>query len=203
MLVRHALTPLTTVSLEIGREGDRFVFSPFRDSDSTRIVGTATLQPLALINGTAAVGYRRFTPLAPDVAPYRGMTALVRLSYSVLGTTRFGVDVARDVQPSFEIEQPFYLETGIGLTVQQQVFGPFDALARIGTRRLAYRDRAIVATDVTTRTDRVREFGVGGGYRLGTDKRIGLTVDRQSRTSGIDAHEFSGIRVGASLTYER
>jgi len=98
LVVRHTWTPLTSLSLEVGRDQERFVFSPFRDSDSTRVVGNINFQPLALINGTASVGYRHFTPSPSDVQPYRGAIAAVNLSYSLLGTTRVGVQANRDVQ---------------------------------------------------------------------------------------------------------
>ena len=88
-------------------------------------------------------------------------------------------------------------------SIQQQVFGPFDVLARIGTRRLSYRDRIGAPDDLANRTDRVRELGIGSGYRLGTDKRLGVTLDRQTRTSTHDGHQFSGLRFGVSMTYER
>ena len=149
------------------------------------------------------VGYRHFMPRSADVPAYRGATTAVNLSYSLLGITRFGVDVSRDVQPSLEFGQPYYLETGVSGSVQQQVVGPFDVLARIGTRRLAYRDRiGRPLWKLSNRTDRVRAFGLGAGYRLGTDKRLGFTIERQNRTSNIDAHGYRGLRFGMSLTYE-
>ena len=43
---------------------------------------------------------------------------------------------------------------------------------------------------------------LGGGYRLGTDKRIGFTIDHQKRTSGVNGRQFSGLRYGMSITYE-
>jgi hypothetical protein len=203
LLVRHALTPLTSVTFEVSREADRFVFSPTRDADSTRIAATGVFQPLALINGTATIGYRNYDPLARDLAPYRGTTLATSLSYSFLGTTRFTVDAMRDIQPSLELAQPYYLETGLRLTVQRQVFGPFDAMARIGGRRLAYRDRGPVLNNLARRVDEVTEFSVGGGYRIGTDKRIGVNLVQENRASGIAAHDFSALRIGASMTYER
>jgi len=203
VFVRYAMTPLTTVLVEVGREHDRFVFSPFRDADSTRVTGTASFQPLALLNGSATVGYRHFTPLVTDVPPFRGATTAMALSYSLLGTTRFGVEANRDVQPSFEFEHPYYVDTGLTLSVQQQVFGPFDLLGRVTTRRLAYRNRLGVRLEVANRTDRVGGFGIGGGYRLGTDKRVGFLIERQNRRSNLDENQFAGVRFGMSLTYER
>jgi hypothetical protein len=195
LTVRRILTPLTTVSLQLGREEERFTLSP-------RIAGTATFQPRALISGNATLGYRRFKPRWSDVPPFRGATAAVSLSYSLRGMTRFGIDATRDVQPSLEFDQPYYLETGVSGLVQRHVFGQFDVLARVGTRRLGYRDRLGVNPEVSNRTDSVRAFSVGAGYRLGTDKRIGFTIERQNRTSNVDAHEYRGLRFGMSLTYE-
>lgn len=202
VVLRHVMTPLTTLVFEVGREQDRFVFSPFRDADSTRISGTVNFQPLALISGNATLGYRRLTPLAPDVRPFNGMTANVGLSYSLLGTTRITLDVIRDVQPSFEFERPHYLETGLGVSVQRQIVGPLDVLGRIRTRRLAYRTRLGAAVDVAS-TDRVRGLSVGAGYRFGTDKRIGFTIDRDTRASGLGERQYAATRFGLSLTYER
>jgi len=200
--LRHDLTPLTSVSLEIGRDRERFVSSPFRDSDSTRVTANVTLRPLALISGDASFGYRRFTPLTGEVPPYRGGTAAVGLSYTVIGATRLGVEAIRDVQPSFERTQPYYLETGVTGSVQRQVYGPFDVLARAGVRRLAYRDRIGVVVRASDRTDRVRTFSLGAGYRLGLDKRIGFTLDHQERRSSVDEYQYSGLRFGMSVTYE-
>lgn len=201
-LVRQELTPLTTVSLEIGREHDRFMFAPRRDADSTRITGIVSLHPLALISGEARFGYRRFTPLSRDVPPFRGTAGAANLSYAFLGTARIRLQLFRDVQPSFEVSQPYYLETGVVVSAQQQIYGPFDVLARVGRRRLAYRDRVGAAVRLSDRVDRVRTLGIGWGYRLGTDKRIGFNVDHDTRTSDIGSVRFSGLRYGLSVTYE-
>ena len=201
--VRHVATPLTTLSVQVGRERERFTYSPFRDSDSTRIAGTALFKPLALIAGSATIGYRHFTPLASDVPAYHGATATLGLTYAFLGTTRFGVDMYRDLQPSVELDHPYYLETGFGATMQRQIAGPMDLLLRIGTRRLAYRDRDGVTAALAGRVDRVGAFTIGTGYRLGTDKRLGFSVERQSRTSHVNIGEYEALRIGMSLTYER
>ena len=55
---------------------------------STRIAARVTFQPLALISGTASVGYREWTPLQDDIPEYRGTVATVGLAYALFGTTR-------------------------------------------------------------------------------------------------------------------
>jgi hypothetical protein len=202
VVVRHNWTPLTSLALDVTRERDRFVVAQFRDSDSTRVLGSVTFQPLALINGTASVGFRRFTPLPADVPAFRGAVTAIDLSYSLLGTTRLGIQANRDIQYSFQFDQPYYLQTGVTGSVQQQVFGPFDVLARIGTRGLAYTDRIGTVVAVSNRTDRVNTIGIGAGYRMETDKRLGFTLDRQHRTSSVQGRSYTGFRFGLSLTYE-
>lgn len=201
--IRHELTPLTALSLEITRDHERYDVSSLRDSDSTRVMGRISFQPLALINGSASVGYRRLTPLQGEIPAFRGTIATVGLSYALFGTTRLAINVTRDIQPSFQIDQPYYLETGITGTIQRQVYRSFDILARLGATRLAYRNRIGAVVQAPDRTDRVRTFGIGIGYRLGADKRIGFTVDRPTRHSEVERVQYSGLRYGMSVTYER
>lgn len=203
IVVRHNLTPLTSVSLDVTNEHERFVVSRLRDSDSTRVAGGVTFQPLALISGTASIGFRRFSPLPADIPAFSGAVAAVNLSHSLRGAARLTLQANRDVQYSFEVDQPYYLESGVTASVQQQIIGSLDALGRVGARRLAYTDRIGSVVEVSNRTDHVRSFGVGAGYRLGTDKRLGFTVDRQSRSSNVEGRTYTGLRYGLSLTYER
>ena len=202
MLVRYALTPLTTVSLEIGRESDRFHF-PIRDADSTRVLAIIALQPSAIVSGTGTIGYRNFVPRNTTIPQYNGPTAVVNLNYRLLGFSRLGVQINRDVQYSFDANQPYYLQTAQSWTLQQQVYGPFDVLERFAHARMAYRDRIGAVVAVSRRVDRSTAFGGGAGYRLGADKRVGFTLDKVRRTSDLPSRFYKGLRYGFSVTYER
>src|SRR5262245_19904707 len=52
--IRNQLTPLTTISMNVGRTQDRFEFVPLRDSDSTTVSVSVSFDPQALIKGTAS-----------------------------------------------------------------------------------------------------------------------------------------------------
>jgi hypothetical protein len=199
--IRHELTPLTSIALNVTRSQDRFEFSPLRDSDSTSITGSVTFDPQALLKGSASLGYRDFQPVVPGVPNYEGLTALGSLSYTLLGTTRFAVEFKRDVGYSYDVNQPYYLETGFNASVAQQVFGPFDAIGRFGASRLGYRDRAGVEVAVTNRTDRVRTYGGGLGYHLGRELRLGFNIDQQHRISQVSQREYDGLKYGIAVTY--
>ncbi len=198
--VRHQLTPLTSFTVSAARAEDRFEFDPVRDSNSMIYSGTVTFDPNALIKGTATVGYRDFEPRSATVPAFKGVTTAVDLSYTLFGATRFGGQVTRDVQYSYDVTQPYYLSTGVNGSVAQQIFGPVDAVARIGWQRLAYEDRSDVVVAMSGRTDDVHTYGGGIGYRFGT-LRIGFNVDKQTRTSSVPARQYEGLRYGTSVTY--
>ncbi len=199
--LRHQLTPLTSLGFEVIRSEDRFDLSPLRDSNSTSYSGTVRLDPAALIKGSASFGYRDFEPVDAGLPPYKGATAAIDLAYSMFGTTRFSVEGTRDVQYSFDINQPYYLLTGFSGSVAQQVFGPVDVVARAGTRRLSYRDRTGGSIAISNRTDFVHTYGGSVGYHMGRDWRLSFNVDRQNRVSDLASREYDNLRIGTALTY--
>ena len=147
------------------------------------------------------VGYRDFVPRSTTVPGYAGVTTAVDLSYTLFGATRFGGQIARDVQYSYDVSQPYYISTGVNASVAQQIFGPLDAIARIGWQGLDYRDRAGAVVAVSGRSDTIRSYGAGVGYRLGSSMRIGFNIDKQIRTSELLSRRYEGLRYGTSITY--
>lgn len=147
------------------------------------------------------MGYLNFRPIGSGLPEFRGSTATANLSYVARDSTRLKIQAARDVQFSFDINQPYYLLTGATASVLQQIYGPIDVEARLTRERLSYRDRAGVSVEVPNRIDRVRGFGVSVGYRLREELRVAFNVDRQKRESDIESRSYSGLRYGTSVTY--
>jgi hypothetical protein len=199
--IRHELTPLTSVSVAASRGQDRFRYTPLRDSDSDLIAGTITFNSFAVIKGSATIGYRQFKPLSSAVPGFEGTTALASLSYTFMGATRFGFTAKRDLQYSYDAEQPYYLESGYDLTIAQQIFGPFDVVIRGGAHDLAYRSRTDVAIPSPERTDRVLSYGAGLGYHMGKELRLGFNVDNIGRQSDRADRRYDNLRVGTAITY--
>jgi hypothetical protein len=199
---RYELTPLTSLTFALGRQEDRFEFSAFRDADSTSYDFGVSFDPFALISGSAQVGIRDYRPLSPDIPGYSGSTAQVNLSYAALGSTRVAGNVLRDVQYSFEEIQPYYLQTGFGLSVTQQIYGPLDVEGRLGRHWLDYTNREGVDTALLIdRVDRVRSYGFGVGYRPAPDLRVAFNVDNIQRLSDLATRRYDGLRYGVSATY--
>ena len=199
--LRNQLTPLTSLSLSATRVQDRFQFNPLRDSNSTALLATLTLDPFALVKGNLTVGYRDFEPLSHDVPNFIGTTVSSDLSYAIFETTRFTLHAVRDVQYSYDINQPYYVLSGIDGSVAQQIFGPFDLIARLGAERMAYRDRVGADVQITDRTDRVRSYGAGIGYHMGKDLRLGLNIDKSIRSSELLARRYDDVKIGTAITY--
>ncbi|HEV3062220.1 MAG TPA: outer membrane beta-barrel protein [Vicinamibacterales bacterium] len=201
LTVRHELTPLTSVTVDVGRSEDRFEFSSLRDSNSTTAGVSVAFDPSALIKGTARVGYRDFEPLSAGVPSFKGTTAAVDLSYVLLGATKFGVQLTRDVQFSYDANQPYYVQSGIAGSVTQQIYGPLDVMAGAGLYDLAYRTLPGVPNLLADRTDTNRSYNGGVGYHLSPDVRVGVKAEKLWRDSQVDGRQYKGYRIGMTLTY--
>jgi hypothetical protein len=201
LTLRHQLTPLTSLTFNAGESEDRFDVSKARNSKTRAFDAGVTFDPFALIKGNVTFGYHDFQPASSDVPGYQGSTMSVNLGYTLLGATRFGVQAIRDVQYSYDVNQPYYLLTGFSGSIAQQIFGPFDVVGRAGAERLEYRTRAGAVVLEPDRTDHVQSYGVGVGYHFGQSVRLGVDADHQRRTSPIPANHYKGMRYGTSLTY--
>ena len=66
---------------------------------------------------------------------------------------------------------------------------------------MSTRDRIGAPVAFRDRVDRVTAFGGGVGYHMGPDLRIGFNIDKQERTSVVDAKRYNGLRYGFTVTY--
>jgi hypothetical protein len=192
------LTPLTTFSMTTSLQRDRFEAAPERDSDTLRLLPALQFDPTTLIRGSVAVGYRRFRPLTPALPDYSGLLVQAGLGYTMLARTKFDLDLTRDVQYSFEDDEPYYLSTGGRLTVTHQLVGPLDLQAFGGGQTMAYRQ---TGTPTEVRRDQVRSYGGGAGYRLRNNMRLGVTWETNRRQSALNDRDYVRRRIYASLIY--
>jgi len=198
--VRHAVTPLTSVSLEVSRTRDRFEFSPLRDSDSTRVMAGIQLDASALIHGSGSFGYRRFVPLSAGVPGFDGVNWTADLEYTALVWTRLSFQATRDIQYSYDATQPYYVQTGFSGAWGQQIHGPVGVTLRGGLQHLDYQSLSPVL--IGDSADTVHTVGGGVEYRLGKDTKLFFNVDRQQRSSRDLAREYSGVKCTTSFTYQ-
>jgi hypothetical protein len=196
--LRYAVTPVTTMVVRADTSRERFRLSPSRDADSIRIAPGVEFD--GLIRGRASAGYQRMRFQDAAVPDYAGLVADTAITYTFFGITRATVGVNRDVAFSFELEEPYYLQTGATVTVTQRLFSGWDIVGHAARQRLAYRElgRSLASSG---RVDVVTMLGGGIGYRIGGDVRVGLDIHQQRRRTPVDARNYRGLLIGSSVTY--
>jgi len=200
--LRYSLTPLTTLTLNGDWSDERYDEAVTRDNTSFRIVPGVSFKPAALLNGSATVGYRKLNMLNINIPDFSGVVASVDLSYVLLGRTRFGLNVGRDILFSFETLQPYYLQTSVGGSIRFGLGRGFDIEARGYTANLDYQTSTKADSLLKGRVDKIISYGGGVGYKLTDGSRIAFYVDEYQRTSPtLSFRGYNGLRYGFAITY--
>ena len=193
------VTPLTAVSVAYGQQHDRFDRAPERNADSWRILPTVTFSPLAVLNGSAALGYRHYTPHDPQVPPYDGFVATLTLGTTAFDGHRFDVTFGRDIQYSYEGDTVYYLETGIQGSWSWQISNAIDLRLTGSRSRLNYQSASL--TDATD-DDIATSYGGSLGWRLREHLRASVNADWRGRDSERSADRgFENRRIYATVTW--
>lgn len=208
---RYRLTPLTSLAVRYDNLRDRFPMSPGRNSDSFKVMPGVEFKPLALISGTAYVGYRAFTPLDPKVLPdFKGLVAQLGLSYTLLGATTFGVSYNRDLTYSYDPLQPFFIDDSVGASVRRALGRRFDALVSADRHAYQYQDLLTSRTTTVaggpqfdpTRIDTTWNYAANIGYRVGREGRVAAGVSYWQRDSTTRVFRgYDNLRIGTTMTF--
>jgi hypothetical protein len=206
--IKYKLTPLTTLSVRGERFSDEFPLSPERDTDSVRVLPGIEFKPKALVNGSAFVGFRKFTPRDPTAFPeFTGLVANLGLSYTLLGATTFGVSYVRDVNYSYETLQPYYVSDAAGVSVREALGPKFDVLVSADRAVYAYRNLQVGVplagqAPLDVREDTTWIYAGSLGYLPGKKTRVGFGASYWKRESTTRAFRaYDGLRFGTSVTY--
>jgi hypothetical protein len=193
------LTPLTSLAVTVSRERARFEFLPERNSQTLRVTPTVSFSPLAILQGTASVGYRRFTAESPQVPDYKGFVATVTLGTTIRERHRLDTTVARDLQYSYEEDVAEYIETGFTAGWNWQITGPIDSRLYGGRSRLHYRSPTLTEGQTD---DIAHTFGFSVGWRFSGHLRAGVNGDWRGRDSERSADRtYDNRRIFATLTW--
>jgi hypothetical protein len=191
-----ALTPLTTFTLAVAREQQRFARSSDRDSNTWRVSPTLTFSPSGLLTGSATVGYRRFQTVSSSLPDFSGLVSLVNIGATIY--TRHQVDArfSRDVQYSYDVAAAYYLTTGGTITWTYLLAGPIDVRGSAGRTLNDYTVAGALGHEQLT------TYGVGVGYRFSTRARLGVNAEWTRRESAKSADRaFRDHKLFAGLTW--
>lgn len=199
--LRHRLTSFTTLLGSASLQHDRFDESSERNSDSVRLMSGFEFNPRALISGRAEVGVRQFKTRDAGLPDYTGVVAALSVVYTLRQRTQFGVTWDRDVSYSFQNDTPYYVENGLGLRIQRQIRGNFDA--SLGAQRAVYTYRGFVsAATVPGRADVTTTYSADIGYRLNRNLRMSLGATVLERVVPTDpSRGYRATRAGLLVAY--
>lgn len=201
--VKHRLTALTTAGVKFDRLSDTFAYSPLRNSSSYRVMPGVEFKPRALVSGTAWVGYRQFTPdHLQELPEFSGLVADLGLSYTLLGSTTFGLSYHRDLTYSYEEENPFFVDNSVGASLRRALGGRLDAILSVDRHDYAYERLLTLPVQAVHRADTTWIYGANIGYRVKRQARIGFGVSYYKRDSTtVRFVQYNGLRFGATMNY--
>jgi hypothetical protein len=153
----------------------------------------------ALVSGKASVGYLAFNALDPSVPDFTGMVASVELGYTLLGATRFQFQAKRDIQYSYDARTPYYVLSGLGGSVTQQVADSLGITVRGGRYSMAYR---VFGPNSSARFDTLVYYGGGLIRRFSRQLHVSVDADYYRRLSPTVFREYSGLRISSSVVRE-
>jgi len=193
-----SITPLTSFDVVFTNEQQRFDFSPERNADTFRVMPTLSFSPLGLLNGTAALGYRRFTPKDPSVPEYHGFVAQVTAGVTIFDRHRLSTTVLRDVTYSYDRAAVYYLQNSIGGERAYQIGRGFDSHVGATRNLMHYHQTATTgpADDIYT------SYDLAFGYRILPRLRASINGTISKRNSQISADRaYDSNRIYGTVTW--
>lgn len=196
-----ALTPLTSIGVRLAKERQVFDLARERDSDTIRIMPIINFSPLGLINGSIAVGHRKFTARDPTTPGFSGLVVAVTSGVTLYENHRVDFSVNRDLTYSYDRDTPYFIGTSATVTWTYAVAGPFDLRGSVTRDRMRY-DKTIGTAE--TQLDNFEEYGVGIGVRIRRRLRVGVQGDFVHRDSQKAAERnYDNRRIYGTLTWGR
>ena len=172
---------------------------PERDADGVRVASFVEFQPFAVVSGRAEFGIIERTFLDGNAPPFSGRVTHIDLVYTLLGRTRFGLGVQRDLQYSYQADRRDYLQAGVEFSVTHRLADAWDVRGSVGYFTLTYGSAGSPGTGTAPDEETVLTYGVEvGRYIAGA--RVGLQVARQARTESVDRN-YERTRIVSSVTY--
>ncbi len=118
---------------------------------------------------------------------FQGAAAQLALRYSLRSATSFTVTVDRDVQYSYELTQPYFVSTDVGIAIRRQLVGSFDTTLSAQRFHYAYQD-VLAPQEVVLpqRIDITHNYGGDVGYRLSRMLVVSVSAFRTGLANRIE-----------------
>jgi hypothetical protein len=167
----YRVTPYTALRTLVNIDDQKFPQSPNRDGQSNLYAGGLSFSPRALIAGDATLGVRQFWSHSPTQPNFTGLAADGRLSLTLGDLTGFLVSGHRDLNPSYELTNPYVLQSSYQVAMQQHLSRRFD----VG---LSY---TMIKMDYATFTNAPAVANGGNNFQRGYGASAGIISTRLAR----------------------
>jgi hypothetical protein len=196
--LRYALTPLTTIVLDVNRAADRFAIARERDAETLSVMPSLVFRPDGVLSGSISIG-RRFRHFASALGDYPSTAVAVNLNYIAFGQTQFNFAAGRDLEYSYRADVPQYLQTSWGGSVTERLGDIWDVGAGLSRLRLAYQlPEALSGSPAQTESTWAYSGQVGFRVRR---NRIGLDLQYRTRDAGWALYRsYNRFRIATSIT---
>src|SRR5438045_7647989 len=121
---------------------------------------------------------RGLSPRDPAIVPhFPGLVSSLGISYRLLRARTIRVTFSRDLQYSYEVLQPYFLDNSLAVSVRRALGQDFDVI--VDGQRHLYRytnfSAAVPGAELLdARSDRTLVYAASLGYRVNHDTRIGF-----------------------------
>jgi len=193
-----SLTPLTSFDLIVTKEEQRFDLAPERNADTFRVMPTFSFSPLGLVNGTAAFGYRKFTPKDRSVPGFSGFVAQAGVTVTIYERHRLSTTIVRDLTYSYDHTSIYYIQNSISGSWAFAMGHGFDLQLGATRNLMHYHQTATTgpADDVYT------SYDAAFGYRIRPRLRVAVNGTFAGRRSGVSADRaYDSNRVYGTVTW--
>jgi hypothetical protein len=191
-----ALTPLTFFTVGAAVQRDSYPLVEGKDQQTRRATVGIQFSPDAAINGRIGFGYSQMTVEDPSAIPFVGLTTDVDVSYSLLSVTRFNVRYSRETTAS--IQEPYYLQSTVGMEVQQAFLGPVELILRVSRQMLDY--PGLPERNVPAHLDQVDLYGAGFQVRLSASTMLNTAYEFSHRRSTDETLRYNRRRLTTSVS---
>lgn len=196
--LRTELTPLTSLTVSGSYQEDRFHNDVLRNGETSLVSAALRIAPEGIVSGTASVSYEDYRPVGPEVRPFKGITALGSLTYSILDVGRLTFTGVRGTEYSFDTVEAYYVENTALLSYTHRIFGNVDVQVRGGRSMFNYAYSEIAPAH----KDTLDTVAGSVGYNLSNRTRISANYEFSRRRSPLlPERNYDHRRVYAAWTF--
>ena len=169
-----------------------------RDGQSVTAGGVRYVRRLgARIEGSVSLSYSSLTGRAPGLAPFRGATYAVDVSYRVNSRLHLHSSFDRAVEPSNTLNASYTIDRTVTAAADYAVGAR--AILSGGISHSDRTSRGVIVTAFDLTTDHLTDYFTSLRIPLGRRLYVAFDVRQEERTANLNVFNYSSTRAGVSV----